>query len=72
MIVSKPIELFVVIGVFQHKAILTIANYCSLPSFSFDHALGKLQGKVLTHSEKVGWWKSLMLEYVSLFYLFIC
>ena len=28
--------------------------------------------KVLTHSEKVGWWKSLMVECVSLFCLFIC
>ena len=27
----------------------TIANYCSLPLFSFGQALGKLQGKVVTH-----------------------
>ena len=47
-----------------------IANYCSFPSFSFGQALGKLQGKVLTHSEKVGWWKSLMVECVSIFWLF--
>ena len=44
-----------------------IANYCSLPLFSFGHALGKLQGKVLTHSKKVGWWKTLMVECVSIF-----
>ena len=44
-----------------------IANYCSLPSFSFGHTLGKLQGKVLAHSEKVGWWKTLMVECVSIF-----
>ena len=28
--------------------------------------------KLLTHSEKVGWWKILMVECVSLFCLFIC
>ena len=44
-----------------------IANFCSLHLFSFGQALGKLQGKVLTHSEKVGWWKSLMVECVSIF-----
>ena len=49
------------------QLIQVIANYCSLPLFSFGHALGKLQGKVLTHSEKVGWWKTLMVECVSIF-----
>ena len=43
-------------------ACLTNANYCNLPSFSFGQALGKLQGKVLTHSENVGWWKTLMMH----------
>ena len=46
----------------------SIANCCSLPSFLFGLALGRLQGKVLTHSEKVGWWKTLKMEcVVSLF-----
>ena len=36
----------------------TIANFCSLPSLSFGQALGKLQGKVVTHSEEVGWWRT--------------
>ena len=44
-----------------------IANYCSLPSLSFGQALGKLQGKVVTHSEEVGWWRALMVEYVTPF-----
>ena len=48
-----------------------IANYCNLPSFSFGHALGKLQGKVLTHSEKVGWWRTLMVECVSIFFYYV-
>ena len=48
-------------------ALVIIANYCSFPSFSFGQALGKLKGKVLTHSKKVGWWKSLMVECVSIF-----
>ena len=44
-----------------------IANYCSLPLLSFGQALGKLQGKVVTHSEEVGWWRTLMVEFVTLF-----
>ena len=52
-------------------AVVTIANFCSLPSLSFGQALGKLQGKVDTHSEGVGWWRTLMVECVTLFdYLF--
>ena len=49
---------------------LTIANFRSLPSMSFEQALGKLQGKVVTHSEEVGWWRTLMVECVTLFWLF--
>ena len=49
---------------------LPIANYCSLPSMSFGQALDKLQGKVVTHSEEVGWWRTLMVECVTLFWLF--
>ena len=45
----------------------TIANYCSLPSFSFGQVLGKLQGKVVTHFEKLGWWNISMVECVTLF-----
>ena len=45
---------------------LTIANFCSLPLL-FGQALGKLQGKVVTHSEEVGWWRTLMVECVTLF-----
>ena len=44
-----------------------IANYYSLPLFSFGQALGKLQGKVVTHFEEVGWWRTLMVECVTLF-----
>ena len=43
---------------FYHYPLPTIANYCSLPWFSFGQGLGKLQGRVLTHPEKVGWWKN--------------
>ena len=39
-------------------AVCCIANFCSLPSLSFGQALGKLQGKVVTHSEEVGWWRT--------------
>ena len=46
------------------------ANFCSLPSMSFGQAPGKLQGKVVTHSEEVGWWRTLMVECVTLFWLF--
>ena len=45
----------------------TIANFCSLPLLSFGQALGKLQGKVVTHSEEVGWWRTLMVECLTLF-----
>ena len=56
----------------QHKLItqklaLAIAKYCSLPSLSFGQALGKLQGKVVTHFEEAGWWSTLMVECVTLF-----
>ena len=51
----------------QHINVLTIANFCSLPWLSFGQALGKLQGKVVTHSEEVGWWRTLMVECVTLF-----
>ena len=44
-----------------------MASYCSLPSLSFGQALGKLQGKVVTQSEEVGWWRTLMVECVTLF-----
>ena len=44
-----------------------IANYYSLPPLSFGQGLGKLQGKVVTHSEEVGWWRTLMVECVTLF-----
>ena len=44
-----------------------IANYCSLPSLTFGQALGKLQGKVVTHSEEVGWWRTWMGECLTLF-----
>ena len=47
--------------------VLVIANFCSLPLMSFGQALGKLQGKVVTHSEEVGWWRTLMVECVTLF-----
>ena len=50
---------------------LAIANYCSLPSLSFGQILGKLQGKVVTHFEEVGWWRTLMVECGTLFWLFI-
>ena len=40
-----------------------IANFCNLPLL----ALGKLQGKVVTHAEEVGWWRILMVECVTLF-----
>ena len=49
----------------QSKPIRPIANFCSLPSLSFGQALGKLQGKVVTHSEEVGWWRTLMVECVT-------
>ena len=49
------------------RATIGIANYCSLPSLSFGQALGKLQGKVVTHFEEVGWWRTLMVECVTLF-----
>ena len=47
-----------------------IANFCSWPLLSFGQAPGKLQGKVVTHSEEVGWWRTLMVECVTLFWLF--
>ena len=39
---------------FGREPVRVIANFCSLPLFSFGHALGKLQEKVLKRSEKVG------------------
>ena len=56
-----------------HRAerMFAIANYCSLHSLSFGQALGKLQGKVVTHSEEVGWWRTLMVECVTLFFDYI-
>ena len=45
---------------------LPIANYCSLSSCLFGQTLNKLQGKVVTHSEEVGWWRTLMVECVTL------
>ena len=51
-----------------YMCVETIANYCSLSSCSFGQALDKLQGKVVTHSEEVGWWRTLMVEYVTLFF----
>ena len=35
-----------------------IASFCSLRSMSFGQAVGKLQGKVVTHSGEVGWWRN--------------
>ena len=34
----------------------------------FSSLLLKPYIKLLTHSEKVGWWKTLMVEYVSIFW----
>ena len=34
-------------------AAYSIASYCSLPPLPFGQALGKLQGKVVTHSFKL-------------------
>ena len=48
----------------QGRSVRTIANFCSLP---LGQALGKLQGKVVTHSEEVGWWRTLMVECATLF-----
>ena len=50
---------------------LSIANFCSLPLL-FGQALGKLQGKMVTHSEEVGWWRTLMVECVTLFLTIWC
>ena len=47
------------------KTTFGIANYCSLPLLTFGQALGKLQGKLVTHSEEVGWWITLMVECVT-------
>ena len=41
------------------------------PSMSFGQALGKLQRKVVTHSEEVGWWRTWMGEYVTLFFYYL-
>ena len=49
------------------QPLLTIANFCSLPLLSFGQALGKVQGKEVIHSEEVGWWRTLMVECVTLF-----
>ena len=49
------------------QLVFTIANYCSLPLLTLGQALGKLQGKVVTHSEEVGSWRTLMVECVTLF-----
>ena len=38
-----------------------------LPFLVIGQALGKLQGKVVRHSEEVGWWRNLMVECVTLF-----
>ena len=45
----------------------TIANYCSLPLLSFGQIIGKLQGKVVTQFEELGWWSFPMVDCVTLF-----
>ena len=54
--------------IWKYHPLRTIANFCSLPLLSFRQALGKLQGKVVTHSEEVGWVRTLMVECVTLFF----
>ena len=44
-----------------------IANHCSLPSLSFGQVIGKLQGKVVTQFEELGWWSFSMVDCVTLF-----
>ena len=51
-------------------AVLTIAKYCSLPLLSFGQVIGKLQGKVVTQFEELGWWSFSMVDCVTLFWLF--
>ena len=46
-----------------------IANYCSLSLFSLG-LLDKLQGKVMTPTEKVEWWNILMVDRCQPFSLF--
>ena len=48
----------------------SIANYCSFPSLSFGQVIGKLQGKVVTQFEELGWWSFSMVDCVTLFWLF--
>ena len=49
------------------EALQTIAAYLHFNSGRLD----KLQGKVMTHSEKVEWWIILMVDCVTLFFYFI-
>ena len=48
-------------------AIKIIANFCSSLSLSFGQVLGKLQGKVVTQFEELGWWSFSMVDCVTLF-----
>ena len=45
-----------------------IANYCSLSLFSLG-LLDKLQGKVMTPTEKLEWWIILMVDWCHSFLL---
>ena len=47
-----------------------IAKYYRLSSCSFGQALKNMQGKVVTHSEEVRWWRTLMVECVTFFWLY--
>ena len=54
------------LGITSKGQVRTIANFCSLPSLSFGQVLGKLQGKVVTQFEELGWWSFLMVDCVTL------
>ena len=51
-------------GVIAYMADLFCPHHPPLQTFA---ALGKLQGKTVTHSEEVGWWRTLMVECGTLF-----
>ena len=44
-----------------------IANYCSLSLFSFGQSLDKVQGKEVTQFDEVEWWRTLIVECVSVY-----
>ena len=59
--------LFVVFSLIGWR-LLAGCHHCKLLQLTFDvigHALGKLQGKGVTDSEEVGWWRTLMVECVT-------